>query len=153
LRPLDGRGREDVVNGLALPREATERESTRRAALHARRASHTLGILHRQPLVREAHDVNALVADGRAYVAGDALGFFREDAESRETSVDVHESRERASEATPDAAAQPEIAAHSHDPGEEQVDHVVVAERDRPDRPGLEQPPIEARNGDAERRS
>src|SRR2546422_8794484 len=54
-----------------------ELEHARRAALNARRAAHAFRVLHGQALVREVHDVDALVADRRADVARDALLLVR----------------------------------------------------------------------------
>ena len=116
--------------GLPSLPDAAEGERPRRAGLDAGGAAHALGVLHRQALVGEVHDVDALVADRRADVAGDALLLVGEDAEPREARVDVHERRERAGEAAPDAAGEPEVEAHADDAGEEDVDHVVVVQLD-----------------------
>ena len=61
-----------------------EHEDSGGTALHARRTSHALRIRHRQSLVREVHDVDALVAHGGADIAGDAFFLVGQDAEPTE---------------------------------------------------------------------
>lgn len=70
--------------------EAAKGEHAGRAALHAGRAADAFGVAHAEALVGEVHDVDALVADRRADVAGDALFLVRENSEAREAGVDVH---------------------------------------------------------------
>ncbi len=56
------------------------------------------------------------------------LDFSGEDPELREARVDVHQRGERAGEAAPHAAGEPEVHPHADDAGEEDVDDVVVVE-------------------------
>src|SRR5215468_1894683 len=114
----DRRGGQDVEHDAALLGVAAETERARWAHLHAGRATHAFGILHRHALVGEIHDVDALMTDRRADVARDAFLLVGENAKARETRVDVHERGERASEAAPDAAAEPEVTAHADDAGQ-----------------------------------
>lgn len=88
---MNRRGGEGIEDDFASGLSASEGEYSSRAALDAGGASNAFGILHRDSFVGEVHDVDALVADGGADVAGDAFAFVREDPELREARVDVHE--------------------------------------------------------------
>src|SRR5262245_41635405 len=142
------RGGDGLEDGLAAAPDPPEAERAGRTGVHAGRAAHALGVLHRQPLVGEAHDVDALVAHRRAHVAADALLLVGEDAETGEARVDVHERRQRAGEATPDAPGEPEVEADADDAGEEHVDDVVVVV----DRVAVEGGVVDLADGVAERR-
>src|SRR5437588_11710259 len=87
--------------------------------LDAGGATDALRILHWQTFVREVHDVDALVADRGADVAGNAFRFLREDPEAREARVDVHEGRERTKEPAPDAPRVFEVKSDANDAAEE----------------------------------
>src|SRR5262245_15227098 len=123
------RGGLEVVEGFdpAGPRvDRAEGEDGCRAALHAGPAAHALRVLHRPALPGEAHDIDALVAHGRADIARNALLLLGEDAEAREPRDDVHPRRERAGEAAPGAPAEPEIRTVAEDAGEEHVHRPLV---------------------------
>src|SRR5437588_11403142 len=94
--------------------------------LDAGGATDTLGILHRQTFVREVHDVDALVADRGADVAGNAFRFLRENPEAGKASVDMHEGRERTKEPAPDAPGVFEVKADANDSAEEDIDQPFV---------------------------
>src|ERR1043166_8511919 len=100
------------------------------AFLHTRAAPDAFGILHRQAFVREVHDVNTLMADGRADITRNAFRFLREDTEPRESRVDVHQRRQRTGEPAPHAPAEPEIHPDANDAREEHVDDVIVVQLD-----------------------
>src|SRR5438552_125958 len=105
-----GRGRKEIqLQRLPFSIHLAELEHAGGAALHARRASNTFRVLHRHALVREIHHVDALVTDGGADVARDALLLVRDDREAAEARVDMHESGQRAHETAPDAAGEPEV--------------------------------------------
>src|SRR5450432_96466 len=107
LAHLHGGGHELVEQRVPGRVVTTKTQHTGRALLHAGRASHAFRVLHGQALVREAHDVDALVTNARANIARDAFLFLGEDAEFSETRIDVHQRGQRAGEAAPDAAAEP----------------------------------------------
>src|ERR1700686_691700 len=94
--------------------------------LDAGGATHAFGVLHGQTFVREVHDVDALVADRGADVAGNAFRFLRENPEPREARVDVHEGRERTKEPAPDAPRVFEVKAHANNTTEEDVNEPFV---------------------------
>src|SRR5438067_7002185 len=104
----------------------SEGEDAGRTLLDAGGTAHAFGILHRQAFVREVHDVDALVADRGADVAGNAFRFLRENPEAGEASVDVHEGRERTEEPAPDAAGVFEVKANANDASEENIDQPFV---------------------------
>src|SRR5206468_6254912 len=76
-----------------------------------------------------------------------------EDPEPREPRVDVHERRERTREPAPHAAREPEVRSDADDPGEEDVDEVVVVEADSENGPVREEPVVELLRGVADRRT
>src|SRR5205814_9808721 len=104
----------------------SEGEDAGRTLLDAGGAAHAFGVLHRETFVREVHDVDALVADRGANVAGNAFRFLRENPEAREARVDVHEGRERTKEPAPDAPGVFEVEADANNSAEEDVDEPFV---------------------------
>src|SRR5437588_11396943 len=104
----------------------SEGKDAGRTLLDAGGTAHAFGILHRQTFVREVHDVDALVADRGADVAGNAFRFLRENPEAGEASVDMHEGRERTKERAPDAPAVFEVKADANDSAEEDIDQPFV---------------------------
>src|SRR2546430_9488787 len=103
------RGQEIQLDGLAAAVDLPELEHARGATLDAPGSADAFGILHGEPLVREVHDVDALVANRGAHVARDALLLVRHDREAAEPRADVHERGKRTQEAAPDAPGEPEI--------------------------------------------
>jgi hypothetical protein len=103
-----------------------EGEDASRTLLDAGGATDALGVLHRQTFVREVHDVDALVADRGADVAGNAFRFLGENPEAREARVDVHEGRERTEEPAPDTTRVFEVKAYAEDAAEENIDDPLV---------------------------
>src|SRR5439155_4750952 len=95
---------------------------------HARRAADALRVGHGDALVGEVHHVDALVADGGADVAGDALFLLGKNAEAAEARVDVHQRRQRAEEAAPHAAGEVEVETVADRAGEEEVDEPGIVE-------------------------
>ena len=104
----------------------SEGEDAGRTLLDAGGATDAFGILHRQTFVREVHDVDALVADRGANVAGNAFRFLRENPEAGEARVDVHEGRERTKEPAPDAPRVFEVEADANNSAEEDIDEPFV---------------------------
>ena len=68
------------------------------------------------------------MANARAHVATDALGLLGDDAELAEAGIDIHERRQRAGKAAPDAAGKPEVERYAEDAGPEQIDRPDVVE-------------------------
>ena len=105
LSELDDGSRESIEDRLRFwaRAEASEVEHSSRALLNAGGATNTFGILHGLAFVGKVHDIDSLVADRGADVTRDAFVLIGKDAELTECAlVDLHESRERASEAAPD---------------------------------------------------
>ena len=113
LGELDDGGGEGVEDRVRLgfgSAETSEVENSGGALLNAGGAADALWIFHGLAFVGKVHDVDALVADRGADVTGDTLVFICEDAEFTEgTSVNLHESGERAGKAAPDAAGEVEV--------------------------------------------
>src|SRR5262245_28404275 len=86
------------------------------------------------------------MAYGRADVARDAILLVGEDAEAGEAGVDVHERGERAGEAAPNPAAEPEIPADADDAGQKNIDDVIVVELHAEEVPTGEESMIEIRH-------
>src|SRR5205085_11510158 len=103
-----------------------EGEDASRTLLDAGGAADAFGILHRETFVRKVHDVDALVADRGANVAGNAFRFLWKNPEAGEARVDVHEGRERTKESAPDAARVFEVQAYTDNAAEEDIDEPFV---------------------------
>src|SRR5437016_4315804 len=103
-----------------------EGKNASRTLLDAGGATDAFRVLHRQAFVREVHDVDALVADRGADVAGNAFRLLWKNPEAREARVDVHEGRERTKEPAPDAARVFEIQAYTDNAAEEDIDEPFV---------------------------
>ena len=104
----------------------SEGEDAGGTLLHARGTAHALRILHGQAFVREVHDVDALMADRSANVAGNAFRFFGENPKAREARINMHERGERTKETAPDAARIFEIETDANDSTEENIDEPFV---------------------------
>src|ERR1051325_2145840 len=102
--------------------------------LNASRATDTFRILHRQTFVRKIHDIDALMTNGSANIAGNALFLIRKNPEARESRIDVHQRRERTSKTAPDASAEPEIHSNTYDTRQKNVNHMIVVQLNAIDR-------------------
>src|SRR2546421_12694964 len=83
-------------------------------------------ILHRQTFVGEVHDVDPLMADRSANVAGNAFRFLGENPKARKACIDMHERGERTKETAPDPARVFEIKTDANDATEKDIDHPFV---------------------------
>src|SRR5207249_1528687 len=144
----DRRRREKVeLDGGSLPVDLPELKNTCRAALDARRAADAFRVLHRDPFVREVHDVDALVADRGADIARDTLLLVRRDRETAEPGVDMHERGKRTEEPAPHPPREPEVETVADDPDEKHVDAPLIGRLEQRIEcridpvPGRERPP------------
>ena len=110
--------------------ETTKIENAGRAGLNAGGAANAFGIFHGFAFVGEGHDVDALVADAGADVAGDAFILIRENSKAGEAGVDVHQRGERTGEPAPDSAGEMEVEGDAEDAGQPKIDEVGIV-RDR----------------------
>ena len=121
-----GRGGNFVQDDALLAIITPEGQHAGGTLLDAGGAAHAFGVLHRQTLVREVHDVDPLMANRGADVAGNAFRFFGKNPETRETRIDVHEGGQRTKEPAPDAPGIFEIKADADDAAEENIHEPFV---------------------------
>jgi hypothetical protein len=130
LNASDRGGFQSIRNYASFPIITAESENSSRTLLDACRTTNALRICHRQTLVGKIHDVDSLMTDRSADIAGNAFHLLREDAKSRESCIDVHQGSERTCKATPNPSAKPKIAAYPNDACQKHVHEVVIIELD-----------------------
>ena len=125
---LDQRSSHPIKNRLAVLSNSSEAKRSGGAHLNTSRAANAFWIFHSESLIGKVHDIDSLVTNRGANVAGNTLRFFRENPEAREACVDVHESGQRTKEPAPDASRIFEIKTDTDDAAEENIDHPLVVD-------------------------
>ena len=84
--------------------EVSETQYAGWAGLNAGGAANAFRIFHGQPLVGEIHDVDPLMADRGADIAGDTFFLVGKNAKAGKSGVYMHQRGQGTGEATPDTA-------------------------------------------------
>ena len=93
-----------VYNRVSIFAYSTQGEHACGALLDTSGASNALRVLHGGAFVGYVHDIDALMTDAGADIAGDAFLLVREDAKLAKSGIDVHKGCEWAGKAAPDTS-------------------------------------------------
>ena len=94
--------------------------------LNTRRTADAFRIFHWQTFIREVHDIDPLVTNGSADIAGNTFRFLGENSKAREACIDMHEGSEWTKETAPNPSGIFEIEANANDSSEKHIDHPFV---------------------------
>ena len=101
---VNGGGFEAIQVDAACLVEAPETQYSSWAGLDAGGAANAFRVFHGQPLIGEIHDVDPLMANRGADIAGNTFFLVGKNAKARESGVNMHQCRQRTGKSTPDAS-------------------------------------------------